>query len=176
MTSIISTSLTVPSAIVIVATIRSLKYNGGVELKNLSEPNLEALRNGSVNLQKHIENMQQFGVPVLVTVNKFYTDTQEEIDYLVKMCEELGVKCSVSEVFAKGGNGGIELANHVIETLNTKESNYQPIYDERLSIKEKIETVAKKIYGADGVEYTEEAEIQIKNLEELKLEKITFSL
>jgi len=160
-----------PSAIVIVATIRSLKYNGGVDLKNLSEPNLEALRNGSVNLQKHIENMQQFGVPVLVTVNKFYTDTQDEIDYLVKMCEELNVKCSVSEVFAKGGNGGIELANHVIETLNTTESKYVPIYDEKLSIKEKIETVAKKIYGADGVEYTEEAEIQIKRLEELKLDK-----
>jgi len=160
-----------PSAIVIVATIRSLKYNGGEELKSLSEPNLEALRNGSVNLQKHIENMQQFGVPVLVTVNKFYTDTQDEIDYLVKMCEELGVKCSVSEVFAKGGNGGIELANHVIKTLNTTKSNYEPIYDEKLSIKEKIETVAKKIYGADGVEYTEEAEIQIKKLEELKLDK-----
>ena len=160
-----------PSAIVIVATIRSLKYNGGVELKNLSEPNLEALRNGSVNLQKHIENMQQFGVPVLVTVNKFYTDTQDEVDYLIKMCSELGVKCSVSEVFAKGGNGGIELANHVIETLNTTESHYAPIYNEKLSIKEKIETVAKRIYGADGVEYTEEAEIQIKKLEELKLDK-----
>lgn len=160
-----------PAAIVIVATIRSLKYNGGIELKNLSEPNLEALRKGSVNLKKHIENMQQFGVPVLVTINKFYTDTQDEINYLVKMCEELGVKCSVSEVFAKGGNGGIELANHVIETLNTTESHYAPIYDEKLSIKEKIEVVAKKIYGADDVEYTEEAEIQIKKLEELKLDK-----
>lgn len=160
-----------PSAIVVVATIRSLKYNGGVELKDLSEPNLNALIKGSGNLRKHIENMQQFGVPVLVTVNKFYTDTQDEIDYLIRMCEELNVKCSVSEVFAKGGNGGIELANHLIEILNTTETHYAPIYDEKLPIKEKIEIIAKRIYGADGVEYTSDAEMQIMELEKLKLDK-----
>lgn len=160
-----------PSAIVIVATIRSLKYNGGVDLKNLSEPNLNALIKGSANLKKHIENMQLFGVPVLVTINKFYTDAQDEIDYLIKMCEELKVRCSVSEVFEKGGNGGIELANHLLETLSTEESHYAPIYDERCSIKEKIDIIAKKIYGADGVVYTNDAEIQIKELEKLKLDK-----
>lgn len=160
-----------PSAVVIVATVRSLKYNGGMELKNLTESNLEALIKGSENLKKHIENMKQFGIPVLVTINKFYTDTQEEIDYLVKMCNEFEVKCSVSEVFAKGGEGGIELARDLINTVETHNSNYAPIYDEKLSIKEKIEIVAKKIYGADGVIYLDEAEGQINKLEELKLDR-----
>jgi len=161
-----------PSAVVIVATIRSLKYNGGVSLEELKKPNLEALKDGSKNLVKHIENMKLFGVPVLVTVNKFESDTIEEINYLKEKCKELDVKCSISEVFAKGGDGGIELANDVIDILSSCESNYAPIYDEKLSIKEKIETIAKKIYGADGVVYTDSAEEQIKKIECLNLDKM----
>ena len=160
-----------PDAIVIVATIRSLKYNGGVELNKLSEVNLDALKLGAQNLIKHIENMNQFGVPVLVTINKFYTDTQEEIDSLVNMCAELKVKCSVSEVFAKGGEGGIHLANDLIDVLNTTSSDYAPIYDEKMTIKEKIEIVATKIYGARAVNYLEDAEEQIKKIETMGLDK-----
>ena len=161
-----------PSAVVVVATIRSLKYNGGVLLENLKEPNLEALKVGSKNLVKHIENMKLFGVPVLVTVNKFESDTIEEMNYLKELCNELDVKCSISEVFAKGGEGGLELANDVIDVLSTCESKYAPIYDENPSIKEKIETISKKIYGADGVVYTDSAEEQIKKIECLKLDKM----
>jgi len=161
-----------PSAVVIVATIRSLKYNGGVSLEELKKPNLEALKDGSKNLVKHIENMKLFGVPVLVTVNKFESDTIEEINYLKEMCKKLDVKCSISEVFAKGGDGGIELANDLIDVLASTESNYAPIYDEKLSIREKIETIAKEIYGADGVVYTDSAEEQIKRIECLNLDKM----
>lgn len=161
-----------PSAVVIVATIRSLKYNGGVSLKELKEPNIEALRTGSQNLIKHIENMQSFGVPVLVTINKFMSDTDEEVELLKEICAKLNVKCSVSEVFAKGGEGGIELAHDIIETLDNVESNYAPIYDEKLSIKEKIKIIATKIYGADDVEYAEEANENIARLEKLNLDKM----
>jgi len=161
-----------PSAVVIVATIRSLKYNGGVDLDSLKVPNLEALIKGSENLVKHIENMKSFGVPVLVTINKFDSDTLEEIEYLKEMCKKLDVKCSLSKVFTKGGEGGIELANDVIEVLDTKASNYAPIYDENLTIKEKIQAVASKIYGANGVIYTENAKEQIKKLECLNLDKM----
>lgn len=161
-----------PSAIVIVATVRSLKYNGGVALENVKTPNLEALKLGSKNLAKHIENMKLFNVPVLVTVNKFESDTIEEMEYIKELCNGLDVKCSFSEVFSKGGEGGISLANDVIDTLNSIESNYMPIYDEKLPIKEKIEIVAKKIYGANGVNYTDEAEKQVKEIECLNLDKM----
>lgn len=161
-----------PSAIVIVATVRSLKYNGGVALENVKIPNLEALKLGSKNLVKHIENMKLFNVPVLVTVNKFESDTIEEMEYIKELCNGLDVKCSFSEVFSKGGEGGISLANDVIDTLNSIESNYMPIYDEKLPIKEKIEIVAKKIYGANGVNYTDEAEKQVKEIECLNLDKM----
>ncbi len=162
----------VPSAVVVVATVRSLKYNGGVELENVKKPDLEALKRGSANLAKHVENMKLYGVPVLVTINKFETDTDKEIEYLKDMCGKLDVRCSVSEVFSKGGDGGIELANDVIDILNSKKSNYKPLYDEKDSIKEKIQIIATKIYGADGVTYTDNAEEQIKKIECLNLDKM----
>ena len=161
-----------PSAVVIVATIRSLKYNGGVELANLTLPDVEALSRGSVNLEKHIENMKKYNVPVLVTVNRFGTDTEEEVKCLRELCLKLDVPFTVSEVFANGGEGGIDLAKMLIKTLNEKESNFAPIYDEKLSIKEKIEIVAKEIYGAANVEYTEDAEKQIAQLEYIKMDKL----
>jgi len=161
-----------PSAVVIVATIRSLKYNGGVALTDLKEENLEALKNGSVNLIKHIENMKLYNVPVLVTINKFESDTEEEIKYLKNLCKELDVKISLSEVFAKGGEGGLELANQVIETIDNSEADFRPLYDMKLPIKEKIETIAKKIYGAEGVDYTEEALMQLDKIEQIGLDKM----
>lgn len=160
-----------PDAIVIVATIRSLKYNGGVELANLKEENLEALENGFCNLQKHIENMKKYGVPVLVTINKFESDTENEVSLLKKLCSENGAECTVSEVFVKGGEGGLELANELIKVLENEESNFHPIYDENLSIKEKIETLAHEIYGAKGVDYSEQALEQIAQIESIGLDK-----
>lgn len=160
-----------PSAIVIVATIRSLKYNGGMAVEELKTPSLDALKLGSVNLIKHIENMKLYGVPVLVTVNKFFSDTEEEIEYVRNVCKEQNVKFSVSEVFTKGGEGGIELANELVYTLKNEKSEYAPIYDEKLSIKEKISIICKKIYGASNVNYTENAENQIKEIEKLGLDK-----
>ena len=161
-----------PDAVVIVATVRSLKYNGGANLDSLKVPNLDALKLGAVNLVKHIDNVKLFGVPVVVTVNKFISDTDEEILYLKELCESLDVKCSVSEVFSKGGEGGIELANDVIEVIASKKTNYMPLYDEKLTIKEKIDIVAKKIYGSDGVIYTEKANEEIKKIECLNLDKM----
>ena len=161
-----------PSAIVIVATIRSLKYNGGVALADLKEENLEALKAGSVNLIKHIENMKLYNVPVLVTINKFESDTKEEIEYLKELCKELDVKISLSEVFAKGGEGGLELANQVVETIDNSEANFKPLYDKELPVKEKIEIIAKKIYGADGIDYTEDALKQLEKIEKLGLDKM----
>ena len=160
-----------PSAIVIVATIRSLKYNGGMVVEELKTPSLEALKTGSVNLIKHIENMKLYGVPVLVTVNKFLSDTEEEIEYVRKVCSEQNVKFSISEVFTKGGEGGIDLANELVDTLKNEKSEYAPIYDEKLSIKEKIDIICKKIYGASNVNYTGNAENQIKEIERLGLDK-----
>lgn len=161
-----------PSAIVIVATIRSLKYNGGMAVEDLKTPSLDYLKKGIVNLTKHIENMKLYGVPVLVTVNKFFSDTEEEIEYVRETCKKANVKFSVSEVFANGGEGGIELANELVDTLKNDEAHYTPIYDENDSIKEKIETICKKIYGASGVNYTENADTQIKELERLNLDKM----
>ena len=161
-----------PSAIVIVATIRSLKYNGEMAVEDLKTPSVEALKAGSVNLIKHIENMKLYGVPILVTVNKFFTDTNEEIEVVRNICKDENVKFSISEVFAKGGEGGIELATELMDTLKNEKSNYTPIYDEKLPIKDKIEIICKKIYGADNVNYTESAENQIKELEKLGLDKM----
>ncbi len=162
-----------PSAIVIVATIRSLKYNGGMAVEDLKTPSLDYLKKGIVNLTKHIENMKLYGVPVLVTVNKFFSDTEEEIEYVRENCKKANVKFSVSEVFANGGEGGIELANELVDTLKNDEAHYAPIYNENDSIKEKIETICKKIYGASGVNYTENADNQIKEVERLNLDKMS---
>ena len=156
-----------PDAVVLVATVRALKYNGGVDKANLSEENLDALKKGIVNLEKHIENLQKFGVPVVVTLNKFVTDTKAELEYVKQFCEERGCDFALSEVWEHGGEGGIALANQVLHTLETKESNFKPLYDSSLSIKEKIETIAKEIYGADGVTYDVAALKQIARIEEI---------
>ena len=156
-----------PDAVVLVATIRALKYNGGVDKKNLGEENLEALKKGIVNLEKHIENIQKYGVPVVVTLNSFLTDTDAEAEYVRKFCEERNCRFALSEVWAKGGEGGEALAKEVIETLNTKPSNYAPIYKDELGLKEKIETVAREIYGADGVNFAPEALKQLAKIEEM---------
>lgn len=142
-----------PDAVVLVATVRALKYNGGVPKTELSNENLDALKEGIVNLEKHIENLQKFGVPVVVTLNKFMTDTEAELSFVKEFCEERGCEFALSEVWEKGGDGGIELAQKVIETIETKPSQFKVLYDDSMSLKEKIETIAKEIYGASGVTY-----------------------
>ena len=156
-----------PDAVVLVATIRALKYNGGVKKADLNEENLEALKAGIVNLEKHIENLQKYGVPVVVTLNSFITDTEAEISFVKNFCEERGCEFAISEVWEKGGEGGVALAEKVLETLDNKESNFKPLYDDSLSLKEKIEKVAQEIYGADGVNYAPAAEKQLQKLEDL---------
>ena len=156
-----------PDAIVLVATIRALKYNGGVAKNDLVPENLEALKKGIVNLEKHIENLQKYGVPVVVTLNSFVTDSPAETAYVKQFCEERGCDFALSEVWEKGGEGGIELAKAVLNTLETKESNYHSIYTDDLYLTEKIETIAKEIYGADGVNYSSAAKTQLKKLEDL---------
>lgn len=156
-----------PDAVVLVATVRALKYNGGVAKADLGQENLNALKKGIVNLEKHIENLQKYGVPVVVTLNSFVTDTEDEINFVKQFCEDRNCDFAVSEVWEKGGEGGIMLAEKVLSTLENKESHFKVLYDDKLSLKEKIETVAKEIYGADGVNYTASAEKQLKQLEEL---------
>lgn len=156
-----------PDAVVLVATARALKYNGGVAKVDLGEENLEALKKGIVNLEKHIENIQKYGVPVIVALNSFVTDTEAEHEYIRNFCEERGCEFALSEVWEKGGEGGIALARKVLETLETKESHFHPLYEDGLSIKEKIEKVATEIYGARGVIYEPAAEKQIAKIESL---------
>ncbi len=156
-----------PDAVVLVATIRALKYNGGVAKADLAVENIAALKAGIANLEKHIENLHKYGVPIVVTLNSFVTDTEDEIAYVRSFCQERDCEFALSEVWAKGGEGGEELARKVIETLETKESRFQVLYDDSLSLKAKIETVASEIYGADGVSYAPAAEKQLKKLEEL---------
>lgn len=156
-----------PDAVVLVATIRALKYNGGVPKDELSSENLDALKAGIVNLEKHIENLHKFGVPVVVTLNSFVTDTKAETDFVEQFCKERGCEFALSEVWEKGGEGGIDLANKVLETIEHKESNFKVLYDDSLSLKEKIETVAKEIYGADGVTFSPAAERELKRITDL---------
>lgn len=156
-----------PDAVVLVATIRALKYNGGVPKDELSSEKLDALKAGIVNLEKHIENLHKFGVPVVVTLNSFVTDTKAETDFVEQFCKERGCEFALSEVWEKGGEGGIDLANKVLETIEHKESNFKVLYDDSLSLKEKIETVAKEIYGADGVTYSPAAERELKRITDL---------
>lgn len=156
-----------PDAVVLVATIRALKYNGGVPKDELSAENLDALKAGIVNLEKHIENLHKFGVPVVVALNSFVTDTKAETDFVEQFCKERGCEFALSEVWEKGGEGGIDLANKVLETIEHKESNFKVLYDDSLSLKEKIETVAKEIYGADGVTYSPAAERELKRITDL---------
>lgn len=156
-----------PDAVVLVATIRALKYNGGVKKENLSEENPEALKAGIVNLEKHIENLHKYGVPIVVTLNSFVTDTKAEIDFVQQFCEDRNCEFAISEVWEKGGEGGIALANKVLDTLEKKESHFKVLYEDSLSLKEKIETVAKEIYGAGSVSYAPAAEKQLQKLEDL---------
>ena len=156
-----------PDAVVLVATVRALKYNGGVPKAELSAENLEALKKGIVNLEKHIENLQKYGVPVVVTLNSFVTDTEAETTYVKNFCEERGCEFALSEVWEKGGEGGIPLAEKVLKTIEEKESHFKPIYETDLTLKEKIETVAKEIYGAGSVKFAPAALKQMKKLEDL---------
>lgn len=154
-----------PDAVVLVATVRALKYNGGVTKADLAEENLDALKKGIVNLEKHIENIQKFGVPVIVTLNSFITDTDAENEYIRQFCEERGCEFALSEVWEKGGEGGIALAEKVLNTLENKESHFHTLYEDELSLKEKIEKISKEIYGADGVVYEPAAQKQITKIE-----------
>lgn len=156
-----------PDAVVLVATIRALKYNGGIPKSELNQENLNALSNGIGNLEKHIENIQKFGVPVVVTLNTFSSDTKEEILFVKKFCEDRHCEFALSEVWEKGGQGGIELAKKVIETLENKMSNFQLLYQDNLSIQEKIRKVSKEIYGADEITLSSTAKRQIEKLEDL---------
>ena len=156
-----------PDAVVLVATVRALKYNGGVAKADLGTENLDALKKGIVNLEKHIENLQKFGVPVVVTLNSFVTDTKAETDYVEQFCRERGCEFALSEVWEKGGEGGIELANKVLLTLEQKESHFKPLYLDDMSLEDKIATVAREIYGADGVTYSAAAKKELKRIADM---------
>ncbi len=161
-----------PDAVVLVATVRALKYNGGVPKAELSKENLEALSKGIVNLEKHIENLQKYQVPVVVTLNSFISDTKNEYAFIKKFCEDRGCEFALSEVWAKGGEGGVELAEKVLETLEKKESRFAPIYGDEASLTDKIEAVAKEIYGANGVSYAPAAAKALKKAEEMGFGKL----
>ena len=156
-----------PDAVVLVATVRALKYNGGVPKDQLSAENLEALEKGIVNLEKHIENLQKFGVPVVVTLNSFISDTKAEYAYIKKFCEDRGCEFALSEVWAKGGEGGIALAEKVMETLENKPTQYHVLYPDEMSLKDKINTIAKEIYGADGASFAPAAAKALKRIEDM---------
>ena len=156
-----------PDAVVLVATVRALKYNGGVAKADLAEENLDALAKGIVNLEKHIENIQKYGVPVIVTLNSFVTDTDAENAFIEKFCRERGCEFALSEVWEKGGEGGLDLAQKVLETLETKESNFHTLYNDELSLKDKIRTIAQEIYGAHDVVYEPAAEKQLAKIESM---------
>ena len=156
-----------PDAVVLVATIRALKYNGGIEKSKLSEENLEALQKGIVNLEKHIENLQKYRVPIVVTLNSFVSDTSTEIDYVRQFCEAKNCEFAISQVWEKGGEGGAELANRVLHVIENKQSDFHLLYEDSLSLKEKIEAVSREIYGARSVFYAPAVDVQLRKLEEL---------
>ncbi|MGN0327265.1 MAG: formate--tetrahydrofolate ligase [Lachnospiraceae bacterium] len=156
-----------PDAIVLVATIRALKYNGGVDKKNLGEENLDALKAGIVNLEKHIENLQYYGVPIVVTLNQFVSDTDAELSYLRNFVEEKGCEFALAKVWEKGGEGGLELAEKVIDILEHKKADFHYLYEDSLSLEEKINCIATKIYGANGVEYTPAAKKQLDKIADM---------
>ena len=156
-----------PDAVVLVATVRALKYNGGVAKTDLTTENLDALKKGIVNLEKHIENLQKYNVPVVVTLNSFVTDSEAETNYVKEFCESRGCEFALSEVWEKGGEGGVALAKKVLQVLDEKESNFKPLYDDSLSLKDKIKTIATEIYGAKDVTYSAAAERELKRITEL---------
>lgn len=153
-----------PDAVVLVATVRALKYNGGVAKADLAQENLEALKRGIVNLEKHIENLQKYGVPVVVTLNSFVTDTEAETSYVEEFCLERGCDFALSEVWEKGGEGGVALAQKILDTLETKESHFKPLYDDEMSLEDKINTIAREIYGADGVDFAPAAKRELDRI------------
>ena len=161
-----------PDAIVLVATVRALKYNGGIAKKDLAAENLTALEKGIVNLEKHIENLQRYDVPIVVTLNRFVTDSDAELAYVKEFCEKRGCEFALSEVWEKGGEGGIDLAEKVLQTLETKESHFHVLYEDSLSLKEKIEKIAKEIYGADGVTYDPAASRTLARIEDLGFQHV----
>lgn len=161
-----------PNCVVVVATIRALKHHGGVAKDKLNEPNVEALSKGIVNLQKQVENIKKYKVPVVVAINKFVSDSDEEVKFIKDFCDNMGVKVALSDVWAKGGEGGLELADIVEEVMENEETNFEPIYSEKESIENKIATIAKEIYGADGVNYSVAAKKQIAELEKFGLDKL----
>lgn len=161
-----------PDAVVLVATVRALKYNGGVAKADLGVENTEAVKRGFVNLEKHIENLQKYGVPVVVTLNHFVTDSEAEVEYIREKCQAMGADFALSDVWANGGDGGIELGKKLMEVLENKSSSFKPIYDEGLPIPEKIEIICKEIYGAEGVDFTPKAKKEIARLEALDLDKM----
>ena len=146
------------------ATVRALKYNGGVAKADLAQENLEALKRGIVNLEKHIENLQKYGVPVVVTLNSFVTDTEAETSYVEEFCRERGCDFALSEVWEKGGEGGVALAQKILDTLETKESHFKPLYDDEMSLEDKINTIAREIYGADGVDFAPAAKRELDRI------------
>lgn len=161
-----------PDATVIVATVRALKYNGGVKKEDLETENLDALKKGIANLEKHIENVNKFGVPAVVAINKFPTDTEAEVQFVLETIEKLGATGVISDVWANGGDGGAEMAKAVVDVCENKESNFEVLYDVEDSIEEKIGTIAREIYGADGVDFTKKCRKEIENIEELGLDKM----
>lgn len=161
-----------PSAAVIVATIRALKHHGGATKENFDKEDLVALEKGFANLEKHIENIKKFGLPAIVSINRFPSDTENEIKFIEDRLAKMGVECSLTEVFAKGGDGALDLAEKVIKVCDEGKANFKPLYDVNLSIKEKLEIIAKEVYGADGVEFTVPAMKNVKNLEKLGLDKM----
>ena len=161
-----------PNCVVVVATIRALKHHGGVSKEELNTPNVEALSKGIVNLEKQIENIKKYNVPVVVAINKFLTDSNYEVKFVKDYCNNIGVKVALSDVWAKGGEGGLELADIVEDVLENEKSDFKPIYDVEKSIEEKVLTIAKEIYGADGVQYSAAAKRQIKELEKFALDKL----
>ena len=161
-----------PNCVVVVATIRALKHHGGVSKEELSIPNVEALSKGIVNLEKQIENINKYNVPVVVAINRFLTDSDDEVKFIKDYCNNIGVKVALSDVWAKGGEGGLELADIVEDVLENEKSNFKPIYEVEKSIEEKVLTIAKEIYGADGVQYSAAAKRQIKELEKFGLDRL----
>jgi formate--tetrahydrofolate ligase len=161
-----------PACTVIVATVRALKHHGGVKKDDLNVSNVKALSVGIENLGKQIENVKKYGVPVVVAINKFITDSHEELKYIEEYCDKLGVKASLTEVWEKGSEGGLDLANKVLQTIESQESKFKVLYDEKLMIKEKLDIIAREIYGADGVIYVPAAEKQIAELEKFNLDKL----
>ena len=161
-----------PSCVVIVATIRALKHHGGVKKEDLNTPNVEALSKGIVNLEKQIENVQKYNVPVVVAINKFVADSNEEVEFIKEFCKSKNVHVSLTEVWEKGAKGGIDLAEKVVSTIENNSSDFKVLYDVNLSIEEKVEKIAKEIYGANGVDFTGPAKKQISEIEKLGLDKL----